>query len=152
MGGRGGYSADVSKRATGLTRDLESIGLPVTKSQKEVENILKKHDSRRIGEYVYNSHISDYQRGFNRTANADNKKGYKEEKDALMKKISDNPRKVNKITTNAQNKYKKQLASLETKMSNPNITNDEYKKTKSEYDKTYGKFQAANFINWSRKS
>ena len=47
MGGRGSsYSKELSQRASGITKILEDAGLPVKKSQEEIEEILRQTDKK----------------------------------------------------------------------------------------------------------
>ena len=47
MGGRGSnYSREVSERASGIKKILEDAGLPVKKSQEEIEQMLKENDKK----------------------------------------------------------------------------------------------------------
>lgn len=47
MGGRGSsYSRELSERASGITKILNDAGLPVKKSQEEIEEILRQTDKR----------------------------------------------------------------------------------------------------------
>ncbi len=123
MGGRGGYSSDLS---------------------------IRNLDNNRLGQVMYKSHLSDYERGFNKTANKFTKNGYKTEKDKLLKRISNNPNKIKQITERAQTRYKKQLSEIERQMHNVS-TENEYQKLYTKLHNVFGKLQAANFINWSRK-
>lgn len=47
MGGRGSsYSKELSERASGITKILKDAGLPVKKSQEEIEEILRQTDKK----------------------------------------------------------------------------------------------------------
>lgn len=162
MGGRGGNSISektsdrgLQKRAEGIHKILADAGMPAKESVSATVERLRKFDrdsgntKQAMKEVLYSSHISDYERGFRRTANTANKAGYKQEKENLMNQIVRTPNQVNKITTQAQNKYRKQLDSLDRQINN--ASGSEYNRLIKERDTTYGKFQAANFINWARK-
>lgn len=149
MGGRGGYSSDLSSRASSVIETMRGSGLS-TVGQTESESIIRNLDNNRLGQVMYKSHLSDYERGFNKTANKFTKNGYKTEKDKLLKRISNNPSKIKQITERAQTRYKQQLSEIERQMHNVS-TESEYQKLYRQMHNVYGKLQAANFINWSRK-
>lgn len=156
MGGRGGMS---NTEATERTRDfmeaMTRAGLKPTKSLEEATKIMKDNQlmnqaSKQQSKYMYPSHLADYQRGFYKTANNYSKKGYQKEKQELLKKIANNPEKIRTITENAQKKYKVKMREYESQM-NKAVAEKDYQSASKKLHETFGKFQAANFINWSIK-
>ena len=151
MGGRGSSSINSRERAEGVMNAMRDAGLTPRVSVEEVERNINSQPQRQVtvSDVMHTSYVNDYQRGFNRTASAQAKAGYREEKNSLMAQIQKNPRAIERITQKAQDKYRRQLENIERQMGNS--IGREYERLQNQREKTYGKFQAANFINWSRK-